>query len=82
MQTLVSLYDLLSVDGFVIADDYYLEACAMAIHDFRSQRGITDPMQDTDGRGVFWRSVHTAHCRSNAQTGREVSPQDVIAISI
>jgi O-methyltransferase len=61
MQALASLYDRLSVGGFVIVDDYYLEACAKAIHDFRSQRGITDLMQDIGGRGVFW--------RRSAQTG-------------
>jgi O-methyltransferase len=82
MQALASLYDRLSVGGFVIVDDYYLEACAKAIHDFRSQRGITDPMQDIDGRGAFWRrSAQTAPFLGEAQTGRESSPQETLPIS-
>ena len=82
MQGLASLYDRLSVGGFVIVDDYYLEACAKATHDFRSQRGITDPIQDIDGRDVFWRrSGQTAPFSGEAQTGRESSPQEGIPIS-
>ena len=53
MQALASLYDRLSVGGFVIVDDYYLEACAKAIHDFRSQRGITDPIARHRRQGRF-----------------------------
>ena len=82
MQALAALYDRLSVGGFVIVDDYYLEACAKAIHDFRSQRGITDPMQDIDGKGAFWRrSAQTAPFSGEAQTGRESSPQETLPIS-
>jgi O-methyltransferase len=55
MQALTSLYDRLSLGGFVIVDDYYLEACAKAIHDFRTTRGISDKIKNIDNRGVFWR---------------------------
>ena len=55
IQALESLYDRLLPGGFVIIDDYYLEPCAKAVHDFRSARGIVDSIEDIDGRGAFWR---------------------------
>ena len=55
MQALESLYDRLSPGGFVIVDDYYLPACAKAIHDFRDARGIADEIMNIDNRGAFWR---------------------------
>lgn len=55
MQALESLYDRLSPGGFVIVDDYYLPACAKAIHDFRDARGIADEIVNIDNRGCFWR---------------------------
>jgi hypothetical protein len=55
MQALESLYDRLSPGGFVIVDDYYLPACAKAIHDFRDARGIADEIANIDNRGCFWR---------------------------
>lgn len=55
MQALVPLYDRLSSGGFVIVDDYYLEPCARAVHDFRSAHGINDEIKNIDNRGAFWR---------------------------
>jgi hypothetical protein len=55
MQALSSLYDRLSTGGFVIVDDYYMEPCARAIHNFRAERRITDPIENIDDRGAFWR---------------------------
>jgi hypothetical protein len=55
IQAIEALYDKLSPGGFVIVDDYFLEPCARAIHDFRAARGITDPILDIDGLGSFWR---------------------------
>lgn len=54
IQALEALYDKLSDGGFVIVDDFYLAPCAQAIHEFRGQRGITDPIRDIDGLGSFW----------------------------
>jgi len=54
-QALDALYDRLSPGGFVIVDDYYLEPCARAIHDFRAARTVVDEITEIDGRGVFWR---------------------------
>jgi O-methyltransferase len=55
IRALESLYDRLLPGGFVIIDDYYLEPCAKAVHDFRSARDIVDSIEDIDGRGAFWR---------------------------
>lgn len=56
MDALDALYDKVSVGGYVIVDDYgAVPACAQAIHDFRDARGITDPIEEIDWAGVFWR---------------------------
>lgn len=55
MEALESLYGRLSRGGFVIIDDYWLEPCRKAVHDFRAARGIDDEIVDIDGRGVYWR---------------------------
>lgn len=56
MDALDALYDKVSVGGYVIVDDYgAVPACAKAIHDFRDARGITDPIEEIDWAGVFWR---------------------------
>ena len=55
IQAIEPLYDKLSVGGFVIVDDYFLEPCARAIHDFRDARGIKDEIIDIDGAGSYWR---------------------------
>lgn len=56
MDALTALYDRVSPGGFVIVDDYgAVPACAKAIHDFRDERGISDPIEEIDWTGVFWR---------------------------
>lgn len=51
-----SLYHKLSPGGFVIVDDYgAIAPCRQAVSDFRAEKGITKPIQDIDGIGVFWR---------------------------
>lgn len=55
MDTLVHLYPKLSPGGFVIVDDYHIPVCAEAVHDWRNKFKITDPIQDIDGLGVYWR---------------------------
>ncbi|MFF5372885.1 TylF/MycF family methyltransferase [Streptomyces sp. NPDC013187] len=55
MDTLVHLYPKLSPGGFVIVDDYHIPVCAEAVHDWRAEYGVTDPIQDIDGLGVYWR---------------------------
>ena len=45
MDALVSLYPKLSVGGYIIVDDYFLEGCKQAIHDYRSKHGISEEIQ-------------------------------------
>ena len=40
MDSLVNLYDKVSIGGFIIIDDYGLVTCAEAVTDFRSERNI------------------------------------------
>ena len=54
-EALDALYGRLSPGGFVIIDDYFLQPCAQAVHDFRDRLGITDPILDIDGQGRYWR---------------------------
>lgn len=61
MDGLNNLYHKVAPGGFIIADDYGLvHNCKRAIEDFRAQHGITAPLIDIDGCGVYWRkeAVH------------------------
>lgn len=59
IQALTSLYDKLSVGGFVIIDDFGLPNCRLAAEDFRAERRILDPLTDIDGMASFWRKTLT-----------------------
>lgn len=52
---LSALYAKVAPGGFIIVDDFNFPFCRQAIHDFRAQFGITEPIQDIDGFGVYWR---------------------------
>ena len=54
---LENLYDGLSSGGWLIVDDYEIEACRRAVSDFRSARGITEPIVEVDANGVCWQKV-------------------------
>ncbi len=55
IDALTSLYPKLSKGGYVIIDDYVLEGCRQAVHDFREANEIHDEIIDIDGTGAFWR---------------------------
>ncbi|BBH17088.1 methyltransferase MtfB [Nocardioides baekrokdamisoli] len=56
MDVLVSMYDKVSVGGFILVDDYNdLAECREAVTDFRAERGITDEIVPVDWTGVYWR---------------------------
>ncbi|OGJ56307.1 hypothetical protein A3D88_01455 [Candidatus Peribacteria bacterium RIFCSPHIGHO2_02_FULL_52_16] len=55
MEALQALYDKLSPGGFLIIDDYGLEGCKKAIHDFRKERNINEEIIIVDQTGAFWR---------------------------
>jgi hypothetical protein len=54
-----SLYPGLAAGGYVIVDDYfhpYLSgSCRRAVDDFRSEQGITEPIEQIDWNGARWR---------------------------
>jgi O-methyltransferase len=53
---LESLYPGLSAGGYLIVDDYVLiEECRRAVDEFRSQHGITEPIEEVDWNGIRWR---------------------------
>ena len=56
--SLHNLYDKLSVGGYAIIDDYGEDRwtyCAKAVDEFRSQRGIVEPLQFVDTKCCYWR---------------------------
>ena len=55
ISALDSLYEKVSPGGFVIVDDYCIRSCAEAVHDYRAQHAINEPIIDIDGTGVYWR---------------------------
>jgi hypothetical protein len=57
---LTHLYAKVSAGGYVIIDDYHLEGCRQAVHDYRSAHGIDEEMRDIDGMGVYWQKVKGA----------------------
>lgn len=61
MDAIRPLYPKVSPGGFVIVDDYgAVPACRQAIHDYRDEHGITDPIVPIDGIGVYWRKTQVA----------------------
>ena len=56
MDALRSLYPKLSPGGYIIVDDYRVEAlgCRQAVDEFRAEHHITEPIQVIDWAGVFW----------------------------
>lgn len=54
MDALRALYDKLSPGGYVIIDDFGIDACRAAVEDFRRARGIDEPLVIMDVVMVFW----------------------------
>jgi O-methyltransferase len=50
-----ALYPKVSTGGYVVIDDYSIDACRRATHDYRDAHGITEPIERIDTSGVFWR---------------------------
>lgn len=56
MDALRPLYPKLSVGGYLIVDDYgVVPGCKQAVDEYRAEHGITEPIVDIDGWGVYWR---------------------------
>jgi O-methyltransferase len=56
---LTHLYPNLSPGGFLVVDDYNVDACRQAVHDYRDAHSVTEPMQRIDWAGVYWRRGET-----------------------
>jgi O-methyltransferase len=55
MDGLKNLYPGLALGGFLIIDDYAIPECKEAVEDFRRSEGITEPLEQIDWTGVYWR---------------------------
>jgi Macrocin-O-methyltransferase (TylF) len=55
MDSLENLYPKLAPGGFVIIDDYGLNTCKQAVHDYRAAHGIDEDIVVIDRWGAFWR---------------------------
>lgn len=56
MDSLTTLYDKVSIGGYIIIDDYgAIEACAQAVHDFRESRKILDAIIPINWSVVYWK---------------------------
>jgi hypothetical protein len=56
--SLIYLYDRLSIGGYIIVDDYGEESwtyCRRAVDDFRFERHIDDPLIAVDSKCYYWR---------------------------
>jgi O-methyltransferase len=59
LDVLNQLYPRLSRGGFVILDDYHnLPDCRRAIHEYRENNNIGEPMETIDRRAVYWRRTN------------------------
>ena len=55
IQALDALYHKVSPGGFMIIDDYHIDVCQRAVHDFLDSRGEKPEIKSAGTRGVFWR---------------------------
>lgn len=55
MEALANLYPGLSPGGFLIVDDFALAPCRQAVHEFRREHSINEPIEEVDWTAVFWR---------------------------
>ncbi len=54
MDALVNLYPKLSIGGYIIVDDYYLDGCRHAVHDYRRKHGVTEEIQRIGEISAYW----------------------------
>jgi hypothetical protein len=62
MDSLMNLYPLLSLGGYVIVDDWSIPACRQAAEDYRRIQGIDETIREIDWTGVYWRRERAATC--------------------
>lgn len=65
-----SLYPGLSAGGYLIIDDYGLiPECHAAVHDFRREHEITEPIEKIDFNGIRWRKERAPDASAVTSTG-------------
>ncbi len=58
IQALDALYDKVSLNGYVIVDDYHVvKGCKSAVHDFFAKKSISPNIIEIDGVGVYWQKT-------------------------
>ena len=57
IQVLEALYNKVSIGGYIIIDDYCLDAARAATNDFRKSRNIQDQLIVIDNCGVYWKKT-------------------------
>ena len=55
---LSNLYPKLSIGGYTIIDDFFLENCQQAVYDYRKQHNIESEIHHIDGQGIYWQREH------------------------
>lgn len=55
MDELYNLYNVLSIGGFIIIDDWTIAPCQKAVTEFRIAHNITDPIVAIDSVAAYWR---------------------------
>lgn len=51
---LTHLYPNLTPGGYLVVDDYEVAACRQAVHDYRDEHDVREPIQRIDHTGIYW----------------------------
>ncbi len=75
MDALTHLYPGLSPGGYVVIDDYFVDACRQAVHDYREAHDVPEQIHTVDWTGAFWQraSATESAIRAN-EASRERAP--------
>jgi cephalosporin hydroxylase/glycosyltransferase involved in cell wall biosynthesis len=84
-----SLYDKVTLGGFVVVDNNHLDDCRRAIEEFRVERGIVDPIERVGWAGAFWRKTTAPQAGTRGVDSHPSpiplappAPSDAVALSI
>ena len=65
-----TLYDRVTPGGFVVVDGYGAPACEAAVEEFRSARGVAEPLERVDWSAAAWRKPGLSERDARASTRR------------
>jgi O-methyltransferase len=60
IDALENLYPGLASGGWLLVDDYEIDACRQAVTDYRERNGISEPIIEVDWTGICWQKRSTA----------------------